>query len=571
MKLDPTTLYAAQVSDGTIDSCRYVRLACERHLNDLKRKDIHFDVGAAERFFKYCSELKHYKGPERGKPIHLNPWQKFIEGCRYGWKRGRTAAGLALWRFHISYTEVPRKNGKTTISAAGASYDCGFMEDTGAEIYCMATKEDQAKLLFNDINAYISKSPELSEMFEVLQGKNTIYSVGSARTSFVRPLGGDSKTLDGLNPFSAYADELHAWTKPDLWYVMEDGFGARANWHMNAITTAGHSRIGICWDQRAHVINILEGRIESDDHFGIIYTVDDNQIENWRDPRNWHIANPNLGQGKLLTYMEEKCRQAEQMPSSLNAFLNKQLDIWTDVAEAWLNVEQWNRCAGEFDESILKGKRCHIGIDLAKVNDQSAVAYYFPVQPGLGKAHVFVDYYMPTDSLRQKSERDGVTYPMWAEQGWLFVTPGKTTDYDFIRKDINARSKQFKIVCIGYDRHFAGELVHHLGHDGFETMDIGMGFVSMAFPTEDLEREVVAGEIVHNNNPMLNWNASNVVITRDAAGNKKPDKEASIRKIDGIVAVIIGKATMAEERMGPSVYEVRGPIIIGGASRVRGA
>jgi phage terminase large subunit-like protein len=567
--LDPTTAYAASVVEGKVPSCRYVRLACERHIKDLARKDIAFDERAALRFFKYSESLKHYKGPYRGKQILLNPWQKFIEGCRYGWKRGRTTAASALWRFNINYTEVPRKNGKTTISAAGASYDCGFMEDTGAEVYCMATKEDQAKLLFNDINAYISKSPELSEMFEVLQGKNTIYSVGSARTSFVRPLGGDSKTLDGLNPFSAYADELHAWPKPDLWYVMEDGFGARRNWHMNSITTAGNNRMGICWDQRNHIINILEGRIESDNHFGIIYTVDEENYDQWRDPRQWYIANPNLETGKELSYMEEKCRMAEQMPSSLNAFLNKQLNIWTDVAEAWLQVEQWKRCAGSFDETLLKGKRCFVGVDLAKVNDQSAVAYVFPKQTGLDKEYWFVDYYMPSEALRQKSERDGVPYNLWADQGHLFITQGRTTDYSFIRRDINLRAKDFRVMKIKFDRHFAGELINDLTNDGFEIDLIGMGFMDMTHPTGEVERLIVAGEAVHPDNPILNWNASNVVIKKDSAGNIKPDKELSIRKIDGIVAIIIAKGHEDDEKIGPSVYETRGVISIGGLEQPR--
>jgi phage terminase large subunit-like protein len=234
-----------------------------------------------------------------------------------------------------------------------------------------------------------------------------------------------------------------------------------------------------------------------------------------------------------------------------------------------LQVEQWKRCAGSFDETLLKGKRCFVGVDLAKVNDQSAVAYVFPKQTGLDKEYWFVDYYMPSEALRQKSERDGVPYNLWADQGHLFITQGRTTDYSFIRRDINLRAKDFRVMKIKFDRHFAGELINDLTNDGFEIDLIGMGFMDMTHPTGEVERLIVAGEAVHPDNPILNWNASNVVIKKDSAGNIKPDKELSIRKIDGIVAIIIAKGHEDDEKIGPSVYETRGVISIGGLEQPR--
>lgn len=562
--LDETTLYAEQVVRGDIPSCRFVKLACRRHLNDLLRKDIWFDVRAARRFFRYCTLLSHYKGPDRGKPINLELWQKFVFGNIYGWKKVVDGEKTNLWRFNENYVEIPRKNGKTTISAAAASYDASLVEGTGAEVYCLATKEDQAMLLYNDIAAYIAKSGELATMFEILKGKKTIYAAQSSRTSFIKPLGADSQRLDGLNPLAAYCDELHAWPHRDLYDVMMEAFGARTNWHITSITTAGNNREGICYEQRDHIINILEGRMVADNKFGIIYTVDKEQMTNWRDERNWYIANPNLGTGKQLEYMRTRCLNAIQQPSSLNAFLNKQLNIWTDVAEAWLNVEQWNACAITYDDKFLRGKHCVVGLDLARVNDLSAVAYVFPKQEGLDRMHVLVDYYLPKDSIKAKGHRDKFNYADLEKGGWIVLTDGPSTDYEYIRRDIKAKSTAmgFRVNEITYDRHFSGELVVSLSQDGFKMEEIGMGFISLAYPTAELERLVVCNEFRHNNNPILNWNAANVVIRRDAANNIKPDKELSIRKIDGIVAIIMAIGRLPKAA-GPSVYEKRGLLRFG--------
>lgn len=558
--IDPTTDYALEVVSGHIPANRFVRLACERHLRDLARTDVWFDAKAAERFFNYCKCLKHYKGPMKGQRIVLEPWQRFIFGCIYGWKKVVEGVKSNLWRFNYAYLEVPRKNGKTTIAAAGASYDCALLEDTGAEVYCLATKEDQAKLLYNDVAAYINQSEDLKEVFEILQGRSTIYCLKSDRTSFIKPLGSDSDRLDGLNPFSAYTDELHAWPHRDLWDVIEDGFGARENWHMIAITTAGHDKKGICYQERQHLIEILEQRIDADNKFGVIFTVDDKEKENWLDEKNWYIANPNLGTGKQLSYMRDLALKAQQMPTKKNAFLNKQLNIWTDVLESWIQYDAWKACESPFACLNLKGKTCTAGMDLARVNDLSAVGYFFEPQAGVEFPTVLVDYYLPQANMRERQEQDRVPYDVWVSQGHIRTTPGNTTDFSFIQHDILERAAMFNIKELAFDRHFAGEIVNSLQNEGINLVEFGMGFVSMGSPTAEFERLVIAKQLRHNNNPVLNWNVANLVVRRDPAGNIKPDKDASINRIDGAVALImaLGRTMAKGELKKPSPYEKRG-------------
>ena len=556
----PALDYAFSVIVGDVPACNYVRLACVRFVNDMDRTDIWYDVAAAQKFTTYCTYLKHYKGPSKGKPIVLDPWEEFIFGNIYGWKKVIDGEKTNLWRFHYCYVEVPRKNGKTTIAAAAASYDTAFVDATGAEVYCLATKEEQAKILWNDIKAFIHQSDELKETFEVLVGRNTIYARESGRTSFVKPLGANSDSQDGLNPISAVCDELHEWKDRKMLDVIEDAFGARDNWHIIEITTAGYNKQGICYQERKHGIDILEGRIVNDDKFVIIYTIDKEDRPNWRDEKVWFKANPALGHGKQLEYMRSKAQKADQIPTELNTFLNKQLDVWTDVLEAWLKWDTWTSCRREYDRKKLIGKKCYAAADLGRVSDLSAVVYYFPVQRGIETPCFIVDFYCPRDNVSERTERDKLPYRVWVEQGFIKETPGNTTDFKFITKDILAANSEFEIEQIAFDRTFAGEIVNELSEAGLEVIDFGQGFMSMGSPTAELERLLTCQEIHHNGNPVMDWMSANVVIRRDAAGSMKPDKENSEEKIDGIVALImaIGLTLAKIDPKKKSPYEKRG-------------
>lgn len=552
--------YAMSVLTDEVPACKYVQLACARFVNDLERTDIWYDEVAAQRFYTYCTFLRHYKGPCRGQPIILDPWEEFLCGNIYGWKRVIDGEKTDIWRFKFIYCEVPRKNGKTTIAAAAASYDASQMEPMGSEVYCLATKEEQAKILWNDIKAFIHQSEELKEVFEVLEGRNTIFVVDTGRTSFVRPLGANSEKLDGLNPFSAVCDELHEWPDRKLLDVIEDAFGARNNWHILEITTAGYNKQGICYQERKHGIDILEGRIINDDKFVLIYTIDPEDRTKWRDEATWFKANPSLGKGKMLDYMRTKAQKADQIPSELNTFLSKQLNIWTDVLEAWLKWEDWTKCRRDFKRGKLLGKKCTAAADLGKVSDLSAVAYFFPEQPGLDKPHVWVDFYCPRDNIKVRSERDKLPYDVWVREGWIQETPGNTTDFDFVEADILSSNKRFVISKMAFDRTFAGEIINHLAEEGIEIVDWGQGYISMGPPTAEMERLIVKGEIVLPENPVLDWMSANVVTRKDPAGNIKPDKENSEEKIDGIVAIImaIGLTMVKVDPKKKSPYEKRG-------------
>lgn len=604
---NPALDYAFDVLAGQIPACRYIRLACQRFMDDLNNPEFWYDEAAAEKFYDFCSYAKHYKGPQKGQPIHLEPWEKFLAGNVYGFKRCRPATedDLIAWgddddqgwgerlrelypdgfdvgefiktdilRFHYNYLEVPRKNGKTTLAALMAAYDAAFLEDTGAEVYCLATKEEQAQILWRDVRAFIKQSEDLTEVFEVLEGRNTIYTKDSSRTSYIKPLGSNSDTLDGLNPISAVCDELHEWPDRALLDVIEDAFGARINWHVIQITTAGKNKQGICYTERKHGIDILEGRFKKDDKLVLIYTVDEEDVlDNGKvsytrcltDQTVWFKANPNLGTGKQLDYMVTKAEKASQIPSELTTFLNKQLNIWTDAAEIWLKWEVWKQTHRDYKRALLRGKKCFLGGDLGKVDDMSAIVYWFPVQPGLDKVHVLVDFYCPSDNIATRVKMNKWPYDVWVREGWVKETPGNTTDYKFIAADILKAREEFEIEWGCFDRTFGGELIQTLMEEGMEILTAGQGFMSMGPACDELERLIIKQEIVTNHNPVLDWNSANVVVVKDPADNKKPDKVNSPGKIDGIVAMlnvvigILAKSKKEPPKKGANkIYEKRG-------------
>ena len=555
--MDLCTQYAQDVVSQKTPAGLYVRWACERHLRDLEDSGFWFDAEEAERIREFSRRLIQYQGEHAGKPLELLPWQAFVFGCLYGWKRED-----GLRRFRTAYVEIPRKNGKTCSAVVPVLYALTVEGEAAAEVYALATKEDQAKIVWAMAVA-IAKASGLTRFLRPMQKE--MVSRSNAGTKF-RPLGSDSKTLDGLNPHLAVCDELHAWPDRGLYDVIEDGMGARAQPLMLSITTAGYDQEGICYQTREAVLSMLDPGMpeaEDDSLFGFVATLSPEDVDRvlsdtkaLRDRRLWAIANPSLGIAKREDYMEQQVEDAISKPGKRNTVLNKQFNIWTQAAVAWLDRDSWDKRAASFDLESMRGERCYVGIDLAKVNDLSSAAYVFPPAGGRDRYRVIVKHWVPEEDIVKRSGRN-VPYDAWAQEGWIETTPGNCTDFGWIRQDLNAAAEIVMVEEIVFDRHFAHELIQGLQDDGFECTGFGQGFVSMGAPSAELERLIQAGEIEHDGNRVLRWQIGHVIAQMDPAGNLKPDKAKSKEKIDGVVAMIMGIGrAMVVGKMG-SVYDDR--------------
>lgn len=547
----PVTQYALDVIDGKIVAGRLVKLACERHLRDLQHgheRGLQFLPAEANHAYEFYGYVKHTKGEWAGRVVELQPWQQFIIGSIFGWWRTDGTR-----RFHYAYCEVARKNGKSTLAAPVGLYTTFFDDEPGADVFAVATKKDQAKIVWDEAAKMVKASPFLRSRIKTLRAN--MHS--EASNSKFEPLGADSKTQDGLNVHCAVIDELHAHKTRQMWDVIETATGARRNWLVFTITTAGYDQTSVCWEQHDYVDRVLRGVFDDDSYFGYIAALDDG--DDWRDEAVWIKANPSLGVTIPYSYIRDKIEKAMASPQSQQATQRLHLNIWTGAEKRWLNMDHYDRAVTQSDPAELDGRMCYAGLDLARVHDISAFVLVFPPAYDGEKWKVIPRFWVPEDDIVRRSETGRVPYYTWHQQGFMETTPGNTTDFDFILAAMLEEHAKYDIREVAYDRLFAGELVNNATNEGIVMVPFGQGWVSMDPPMKEFERLLLASEIEFPENPVLRWMADNAVARADPSGNTRPDKERSADKIDGVVAILegLGRA-MVRESEPPSVYESRG-------------
>lgn len=561
----PAEQYARDVISGKIVACKWVRLACERHVHDLKhghKRGLYFDAGAAEYVLHFIGMLRHSKGKwgrGKGELIVLEPWQQFIIWCAFGWKR--KVDGMR--RFRVLYEEVARKNGKST-KAAGLGLLLAFADgEPGAEVYSAATKRDQARIVHKEAIRMVRKNAGLKKYINIVKDNLNLEKTASK----YEPLGADSDSTDGLNVHGVIADELHAWKSREMWDVLETATGSREQPMLIAITTAGMDRRSVCYEKHEYTRKVLEGwkdgSFEDDSWFGIIFTLDEG--DDWRDEKVWIKANPNLGVSKYLDDMRMKAKRASQMAAALNNFLRRELNVWVQGEVKWMPMDEWRKCSGKVPAlemaKRLKGMTCYAGLDLSSTSDITAWVLVFLDEDD--NIYVLCRFWIPEDNMLIRTRDDGVHYQQWVKEGYIEATPGNVIDYEWIFEQIEQDLDTFDVDQIAFDRWGAARVVQVLESKGATMVQFGQGFASMNPPMKELERLVLSKKINHGNNPVLTWMADNLVARVDPAGNIKPDKEKSREKIDGIVALIMAIDLALRHPEAKSVYEKRGIRILG--------
>lgn len=540
--------YIKDVLSGKIPACKYVVQACERQRADLKRKDLpyKFDKKKAVKICQFIEVLPHIKGIWAGKPIKLEPWQVFVLTTVFGWV---DAGGLR--RFKTAYTEVPRKNAKSTLSSGVALYLLCADGEGGPEVYSAATTRDQAKIVWEDAKRMVDRCTPLREYFGVQSSAHSVYVQKSAGVlkALARDQGGN---LDGLNIHGAIVDELHAHKTREVWDVLETATGARSQPLIWGITTAGFNRTGICYEQRAYTIKILDRVHEDEEYFGIIYTIDEN--DEWTDPKVWAKANPNWGVSVSPDDIARKARKAMEMAAATNNFLTKHLNVWVNADTAWMNMRAWDACAdATLSEEDFKGEPCWIGLDLATKTD---LAVYMKLFKREDMYYLFGRYYLPEEAAEDGRNSH---YQGWARQGILTLTPGNITDFECIENDLRADASLYSVQQVGYDPWQASYLATRLMAEGLPMGEYRQTVQNMSEPMKQLEALVLSNKLRHNGCPVLTWSISNVVAHVDAKENIYPRKEFPENKIDPAVASIVALGEyLTCEQEGPSVYETRG-------------
>lgn len=522
--------YARDVVDGSIPACKWVKLACQRHLDDLERRwQYRFDEDKASAICEFIEMLPHVKGRWGSEMIRLEAWQIFILCVVFGW-----IGADGLRRFRTAYTEVPRKNAKSTLSSGVGAYMLAADGEPGAEVYSLATTRDQARIVFDDARAMISRTPALREALGVEVLAHAITQAHSNST--FKALSSDANTLDGLNVHGAIVDEFHAHQTRAVWDVVNSATGSRRQALRWVITTAGFNRAGVCYEQRSYVVKLLQGLLpEGDDqYFGIIYTIDDE--DDWGAEESHRKANPNYGVSVLPQDIASLCRQAQLSAQSTNNFLTKRLNVWVSADTAYFNMQAWDKCRRDVKIEEFEGQPCFMGLDLAAKHDLAAKMLIFERD---GELYTFGRYYLPEDEIEQGINTNAAHYAGWARADRLILTEGNIIDYEFIERDILDDCRRFDVEAIVFDPREMTYLASRLKAEGVaQLVDYAVNVTNYSDPMKEMEAAILSNRLHHDGDPLLAWSVSNVVAHTDAKEMVFPRKERPENKIDPVTAFL---------------------------------
>src|SRR5690625_4642939 len=479
---------------------------------------------------------KHSKGAMGGKPFILELWQKALVAAMFGIVHKLDGTR----KYQEVILIIARKNGKSTLASAIGLYLLLADGELGPEIYAVATKKDQAKIIWLEAKRMAQKSPTLAKRTRRLVAE----IVSDFNDGVFRPLGRDSDTLDGLNVHGALFDEVHAWKDMNLYDVVIDGMSSRDNPLAFITTTAGTVRESVydrLYDECEMVINGYDDPdgYKNERLLPIIYELD-NRSE-WMDEQNWKKANPGLETIKNYDSLKLKVDKAKANPRLVKNLLTKDFNVPETTGEAWLTFEQLDNKA-TFDLTELKPRYGLGGVDLSSTTDLTCATVIFMV-PGDDKIYVEQMYWLPEDLLDKRVHEDKVPYDIWKEKGYLRTSQGNKIHY----RDVTEwflevqQEKDIYLPWVGYDAwsatYFVEEMKSHFGDEALET--VYQGKKTLSSPMKSLGADLENNRIVYNNNPILKWCLSNVSYDEDKNGNIQPVKGTNPRKrIDGFASLL---------------------------------
>ncbi|MCD7751550.1 MAG: terminase large subunit [Lachnospiraceae bacterium] len=514
----------------------------------------HYDEKRANHAVAFIQNLKHTKGKWDGEPFVLLPWQEQIVRDIFG-----IIKPDGKRQFRSAYVEIPKKNGKSELAAAIALYLLYGDGEASAEVYGCANDRNQASIVFDVAKRMVEKSPALMKRSKIAAATKRIVNYRNA--GFYQVLSAETGTKHGLNVSGLVFDEIHAQPNRKLYDVMTKGSGdAREQPLFFIITTAGTNKESICYELHSKALDIMSGRKIDHSFYPVIYGLSDE--DDWNDEKNWYKANPSLGYTISIDRVRDAYRDALDNPAEENVFKQLRLNIWTNSAVAWIPEHIYDRGNLKIDYAALAGRDCYAGLDLSSTSDITALVLVFPPRTENEKYVVLPFFWLPEETLELRCRRDHVLYDVWQRQGYIQTTEGNVIHYGFIERFIESLGKKYHIIEIAYDRWNATQMVQDLEDMGFTMVPFGQGFKDMSPPSKELYKLLMEGNINHGGNPVLKWMAQNVVMRQDPAGNIKPDKERSVEKIDGIVALIMGLDRCIRSTPVTSVYDERGIIFI---------
>lgn len=557
--LDGLVEYAESCVVGDTISCTKHAQACNRFLGDLKRRNTpdfpyRFDEAKAQNFLDWCSEFKHTKGVLTGERIDLHIYLVFIACNIYGWVHVKTG----YRRFNKFYLQIARKNAKSQFLSLVASYELMvFLKGGLSEVYCAATKKQQAKIVYDETHKMLKDAEFVSGKWK--ESYKTLRHLAS--DSIMRPMSqDDGENADGYNPQCAIIDEYHAHVNTDIYDVMDSGMGARVDPLLAIITTAGFDLNKPCYAIEYKMVSrILDPHDDTllENYFCDVHELETNTlsepittkdgrkvppgelIDDPYDEENWPKANPVIcSYPEGVDYLRKKAKEATLAPEKERNFKTKHLNVWVNQIDAgYMPLQRWAACEGKIPD--LTGEACFAGLDLSAKLDLTSAGLVFPLE---GKYIVLGHSFMPEAKFHEHMLTDkGAQYDLWKRNGWLTLTLGSVVDYKHVTKWVVDKVDELGAFLQEWDVDpwSAAQLSNDLTEDGYTVVDITQGIKTLSEPTKDFRGDVYENNVVHDGNPVISWAIGNAVVDiSDRNMNILLSKKKSTQRIDPIAAII---------------------------------
>lgn len=505
--------------------------------------------GRAKRICQFVSHLRIWEGDFAGERFKINPYQEAIIRRIYG---PNNLDGSRLTR--IVNIWIPRGNAKTTLVAAlGLAHFMGPEAEAGGQVIMAAADRGNAGIAFNHGYQMVNQDKVLSDRVNPIVSQKEMHHLRTK--SLFKAISTESYSKHGLNVSFFLADEIHAWPPTEarkLWKVITDSMGKRLNPLTIVISTAGEGMGGLAREMWDYSHDVISGKISDPTFAPIIFEAEPEC--DWRDEKNWYIANPVLSSnfgGSLLKELRNKVNRVQYFPQEVVDFKRFHLNLWVDGSSTpWIEMETYDKCEMVRSEEELKNQDCYVGVDLSSVEDLTSVVAVFSDQDEDERGFdVLPMFFLPEESLLKKADRDRANYTKWVEEGYLRVTPGNRIDQNYIHNYCMELTKRFKVKEFAVDRWNATAFVTNLQDANQEVVEFGQGFVSMAGPVKEIKSTILSGKFRHGDNPVLRMCFTNVVSEKDAAENEKFTKAKARGRIDGCVAsaMAIGRILSAEQ------------------------
>jgi len=560
------TQYSRDIIDGEIIACQKHKWACMRFMRDLDRENTDsfpfvFDEAAAQRFLDWMSLFKHRKGVLKGQNIEPHIIQKFIFGNIYGWVHRETG----YRRFTKAYWQVGRKNAKSQSLSCVASYELMALGEGASEVYCAATKTQQARIVWDETKAMLEACHDLRGKFKVAYSEIVHPKTGSIMRALSKE---DSKTGDGFNPQCGIIDEYHAHQTTEMYDIIDSGMIARAQPLIMIITTAGFELDHPCYRIEYHLVSKIINpamEYENDNYFVMINELDKDDdgklIDDLADESCWVKANPiACSYPEGIASVRRRLDVAQEAPEKMRDFKTKNMNIWiNERACGYMPMNKWGACKGEIPD--LTGKSCIIGVDLSTRIDLTSVAFEFLAD---GKYVILSHSFMPEDRIAERMKTDKMPFDLWVENGYITATEGSVIDYNHVQNYIvdmvEKNNWSVKEVC--FDPFNCQQFANQLHTDKeYECIEVRQGRPTLSEPTKSFRISVYEKRVIHDGNPVLEWAVSNAVTSSDDKENIMLDKSKSTQRIDPIAAVINAHVRSILFEDDTSVYESRGMLI----------